>query len=192
MKMSRTALFWRLFAFSALWIAVINGLLVLLDFVSLAFALRMGVLPGIGGSLFFAGVTLWLHLRGLRLRGFDPDRDGLAVAAEREVRLHAPPQQTLTLCEQAVQQLPRARIQLVDLESGLIRARTGISWESFGECITCQVAPAEDGGSRVRVTSSPAIRITLVDYGKNWENAEHVGSILAGHTLSASELHRHT
>jgi hypothetical protein len=51
-----------------------------------------------------------------------------------------------------------------------VKAKTRLSWKSFGEEITLYFEPSAKGRVRISVTSQPLFERTLVDYGKNREN----------------------
>lgn len=95
------------------------------------------------------------------------------VRAARDAMTALPMDQAFQRCRQAVASLKRAKIVAADAATGRIEARTGGTWKSFGEVITVQVSVARDG-TLVTVTSKPRLAATLIDYGKNNENAERI------------------
>lgn len=64
-----------------------------------------------------------------------------------------------------------------DSGSGIIKAKTKISWKSFGEIITIRFS---ENGKQVTVfvESRPLLGTTLVDYGKNLQNVEKFAKLM--------------
>jgi len=78
------------------------------------------------------------------------------------------------ILDQCYQLLKSERfVKRADLDEGqgIITAKTRFSWACPGEKITIQFS-AEDGRSRIVITSQPLWRTTMVDYGKNFKNVE--------------------
>jgi len=71
---------------------------------------------------------------------------------------------------EAVQAMPKARIDSVDPHARVIAARTGMSFTSWGENLLIKVEPSAEGRAHVTVTST--LKMQLVDWGKNKKNVE--------------------
>jgi len=61
-----------------------------------------------------------------------------------------------------------------DFNIGIIRAVTRTSWASWGEEIEIKLSQTNDGATLVNVKSSPKLKITPIDYGKNIDNVEKI------------------
>ena len=94
--------------------------------------------------------------------------------AIREVRVGVPPDLAIEQAVDALRHLDFVKPQSVraDRARHVIRARTRISRDSFGERLTVRVAAA-GGGANVRVESRGLLP-QLIDYGKNARNAAAV------------------
>lgn len=75
--------------------------------------------------------------------------------------------------------LGRARIVTRDAEAGLVVARAGVSWRSWGERIEIRVEERMPGLSTVTVSSRPVYPMTLLDYGINDRNVRKIVEWLA-------------
>jgi len=64
-------------------------------------------------------------------------------------------------------------------EVDVIKGRTGLSLKSFGEIVTATITLAGDN-CEVVISSSPRLKTTLVDYGKNRDNVERIAKDLLG------------
>lgn len=58
-----------------------------------------------------------------------------------------------------------------------IKLKTGVSWRSWGETINVRVAESTDD-FHYEITSSPRLKMTIIDYGKNFENIKKLSSFL--------------
>lgn len=74
------------------------------------------------------------------------------------------------LCVEAVSQIKRSKIIKEDRLNGIIYAKGGVTWKTFGDHIEFNLVKIDDNRTEVEFSSSPAIRSTLVDYGKNLQN----------------------
>ena len=64
-----------------------------------------------------------------------------------------------------------------DDAAGRFTARTRMTWKSFGEVVTVQLAD-DSGRTNARITSRPVVRPTIVDYGKGRSNVRAVADAL--------------
>ena len=65
----------------------------------------------------------------------------------------------------------KAKILNDDSSNGIIEAKAGFSWKSFGEIIIVRFS-GNNGKMEIFVESRPALATTMVDYGKNLQNVE--------------------
>jgi hypothetical protein len=77
------------------------------------------------------------------------------------------------LCK-ALSELTFIRSIDMNIESKSITAKTRMSWASYGEVIAIEARTVEEGKVLVRVSSSPAVKLTVTNYGKSARNLEAV------------------
>lgn len=77
-------------------------------------------------------------------------------------------------CLAAIGTALNGKISSQDRASGLIEARTGLTWKSYGEDILMTIREVDENHTQIRVASRPTLFITWVDYGKNSENIEKI------------------
>ena len=70
------------------------------------------------------------------------------------------------------------KIEVMDPESGLLRARTGLSWKSFGENLRVNLREVRLGATTIDISSRPRWKSTVVDYGKGFQNVERISRFL--------------
>lgn len=92
---------------------------------------------------------------------------------------------TLTISQsdalkKAKEKLPllKAKVKSFDEENGIIIAKTGMSWKSFGEILSITVKKDDENQTRIRIESRPTLSTTMVDYGKNLENVEKLYNLM--------------
>ncbi|MBI4001156.1 MAG: hypothetical protein HY348_05165 [Nitrospira defluvii] len=67
---------------------------------------------------------------------------------------------------------------VVNEKDGIISARTRRSFVSFGEEIAIKVTGVGKDHVRVTISSVPAMKFTVIDYGKNYRNIESIRRML--------------
>ena len=131
-----------------------------------------GFLFGSAGSGIPFGASMALILGTLHLANSDSPH----VRHQRAILLDVDRDEAMRLCQEAIRKLkdvnPRAT------SPRRIEAKTGITWRTFGDLITCDIEPAETDTQKVVVQSRPRVRTTVVDYGSNLENVEAIVSYL--------------
>ena len=78
----------------------------------------------------------------------------------------------------AVSLVKGAKIKKADTDNGVLRAKTGINWKTFGDAIKIKVRPCDHTSVNVQIESKPWVWGTGVDYGKNFDNAETIAAHL--------------
>lgn len=121
-------------------------------------------------SVAFWGLGLLSYafqIRGL-MRGIDePSR----VRREMRVIIDGDYDAVFNRCENALRAIG-ASIIASDRSIGLICARTGIGWKSFGEQVEIKVFKSGQEDCTVTLVSDSILSVTLVDYGKNSQNID--------------------
>ncbi len=174
----RTTLFNRVFIFSSVPYGLFWAVTGVLRGKPAGSAIAVGIALGVVFGLTMAAVIPAMHRWGLRRRGFDPESGDSGVDVRERITLPLTSHQALALCRSAVEQVPKASDVRVDAASATLEARVNGTWASWGERIECRVTPA-DGATEVSIRSRPALRTTIVDYGKNRENVERIRAFLA-------------
>ncbi len=118
----------------------------------------------------------WPHVICSRRRGqTDPSRASHATRLE----LGLAPPIAYEKCLAAVKRLRFSmRIDVAD-NPALIRARTALTMESFGERIEVRLSPKGDGRTEVSISSRPRVRLTIADFGVNFANVQKLRAGIA-------------
>jgi hypothetical protein len=129
-----------------------------------------GVLGAIAWAIFMAIALVPLDLWMTRKL----PKDALRPNQSREVEVSEPCNEVFELIKSSVAELPFMKSYTAVMEDGVIYGRTKRSWTSFGEDIVIAVNPLNATRTRVKITSRPRLRYTLLDYGKNYRNIEAI------------------
>jgi hypothetical protein len=74
----------------------------------------------------------------------------------------------------ALNLIPRTRIQDEDRDKGMIFARVGIRSKSFGDRISIIVTKTGEESVHIEVTSGPVLGMKLFDYGTSLDNVDNI------------------
>ena len=70
-------------------------------------------------------------------------------------------------------------LQYEDRSTGIIKARIGLNWKSWGELIFFKVVDTGGMATKVEVASRPIFPVTMFDWGKNDDNLAQIVSNLS-------------
>lgn len=139
-------------------------------------ALRGGLEQGVIHGVILGGIMTFVVAIVQR---FAP-QDG--IHQTRTIDLPLAYDRAFDSCLAAIGIALNGKIRTQDRATGLIEARTGMTWKSFGEDILITLREISENQTQVRVASRPTLLITWVDYGKNAENIERFIIFLSSHT----------
>lgn len=148
---------------------------------SFRFDVRTGIMAGLTGGV-AVGLTLavivgFLHRRCVqKISGKYPNENDhkMDVKAIRDIELKMPLDRAFDLCVESLDRIIRCNITEEDRSQGRITAKTGINWKTWGDTISLRLNRLNDNTTHVIVSSRPAARSTLVDFGKNLENVQSI------------------
>jgi len=134
---------------------------------------------------FFFGALLSLitvpwHIISVKRKGFKLSEANLRVRHVRHLTLPLPYEAAFDKCVYAVQSLDIDDIELkVAIASmGRIEAKTGRSWNGWGDKITISVFKSPNEQTNVTISSKPRWWTALVDNGSNLQNVETLADCL--------------
>lgn len=80
--------------------------------------------------------------------------------------------QTFELCLESIYHLQKGKLKHKNHLEGLITAKTGMNWQTFGNTINYSFVKITESTTEVEVTTSPILSTTLVDYGEGLKTIE--------------------
>lgn len=70
-----------------------------------------------------------------------------------------------------------SKMKMIDTENG-INLKTGMTWESWGEEIKIILKSENNSDFEYQISSSPKLKMTIVDYGKNLQNLTRIENVI--------------
>lgn len=165
----------RIFFITALFFGVWMGIVYSFQFGEIYTGAIAGLFAGITFGLFNAAFSYFFDQK-LKKKGIDTNNT--SPRQSRKVSVDRPVSEVMPVCEQAILSLNRAVIKEKDLQNGTLRAKTKISWRTFGEVIKISTQSPGDNETLVEIKSSPFIPTAIIDYGKGLENVEEIVSYI--------------
>lgn len=151
--------------------AIPYALFAILVMNSLTGGLLFGAFLGLMMSALF-GTLQHLSFRGKKA---DASRD---VNQSLTIEIDASYQDAFDLCLDSHRELLRATILSYSRETGIIELRTGRNWTTYGERLTLTVRHLPPRTAQITITSQPRVKTTMVDFGRNLQNVNHIAVFL--------------
>ncbi|MCP4269696.1 MAG: hypothetical protein GY777_29680 [Candidatus Brocadiaceae bacterium] len=145
-------------------------------FYSVQYGVTKGIILGISGGLFF-GFFMSLILGTMhkvfskRVQSEDA-KDRENVHQIRKIKISFSFDSAFDACIKSIDKIKKSKILEESRSNGKIDAKVGMTWKTFGDRIKFIVTRIDENNTEIEVSSRPAIRTTLVDYGKNLENVQ--------------------
>ena len=133
---------------------------------SLPYVVGIGVITG----ALFGGVMVWWTSRSVRrltAEGIDPGT--MDPAQERSIEVVGDLATVYQSCRCALLKLKKLKLVKENPVTGELDAKTGVSWQSFGEVISVRIT-GDGPNATVHISSKPRLSTSTVDLGKGVEN----------------------
>jgi hypothetical protein len=186
-----TKLFLKLLAMFGVIFAVFAGLPAVAICVALVGerALPVGIavsIPVVACIAVVIALATWAtQIYAVRQLGCTLTDENLQVAQERTIIVNCGYEEATARAVAAVQSLRNVRI-LDESPEGVIAARTGLTWRSWGENIRVRLRRKSDDWTMITVSSQPKLGATLLDQGQNLKNVRQLVEKLAEETRGRS------
>jgi|GEM_PF-2375675 len=139
------------------------------------------IATSVGGGLLFGGFMAAIlgSLQYFQIRKISSDAElDLAPSQKRIIELPSGLPHAYQLCLRALDNLSAEAVEVND-QRNYLTARTSASWKSYGEEIRIALEPINPSLTRITITSKPKMVVTLIDYGKGYENVHYIAAFLA-------------
>lgn len=133
-----------------------------------------GAISALGWGGLMAITIICLHL--ILTRNLTPEQSQPDQSCEFDVSGSVP--SVMALLVKSLSELRFVRNVVVNEKEGIISARTLRSVVSFGEEIAIKVIGIGEDNVRVSISSAPAMKFTVIDYGKNYRNIQSIREML--------------
>jgi hypothetical protein len=129
------------------------------------------------GSLFGFGMLAYNDYKVKKLSPKDVEK-ALEVRPVRKVVLFTNFDKAFDLCLESVGVLRRGKVKKSNRENGLIVARMGMNWNTFGSKFTYKLKTLTDLTTEIEIEAKPIVSGTKVDYGENYQAIENLVEFL--------------
>ncbi len=137
-----------------------------------------GLFAGLIFGCFMNAILGSLHRRAVRKITDDNSYGTLRVHHVRDVRTLLTYDRAFDLCIESLGSIKRCKVIEQDRAAGTITAKAGINWKTWSDTISFSVSRSNYDYTSITISSRPTARTTLVDFGKNLENAIKIVSFL--------------
>jgi hypothetical protein len=165
----------RIFFLTALFFGVWMGIVYSFQFGNVYIALTSASIAGIVFGFIMAAFSYFSD-QNLKKKGIDTSntkpRQSRKISVDRTIN------EVIPICEKAILSLNKAVIKEKNLQNGTLRAKTKMTWKSFGEIIKISTQSLGDNETLIEIKSSPFIPTTVFDYGRGLENVETIVSYI--------------
>jgi len=151
----------------------------------LPMSLKLGLLAGAIAAI--KSAVIWTIIMALffvpadyfSTRRLPPE--ALKLQHERELRVSGSREQVFEKCHAVLESLPFIKAVTSTNGGAQLSAKTKMSLASFGEAIELTFKIQDKNAVAILVNSRPAVRYTLLDFGKNFRNVEQIAAALNKH-----------
>lgn len=125
------------------------------------------------GAVVGFGIMLWNDSIARRVCGTD-DKEIYKVRQKRNLTLLLNYEKAFECCQEAINYIEVTKIQKESLESGVIKIRTPMKWDTFGHIITLNLKKINENLTEVEIRTRPIPRTILSASGYSWKYVEDI------------------
>jgi len=153
-------------------------LMIIVDFIAYReIQIVSNIISGIAFGVFMTGILGFWHARSVKNTSSAESEKDYDVKQTKEIELPVSYPQAFQLCIDSLSQLKNPKIKENDDSRGVIVAKTGMTWDTFGDTISFKLRKMGENQTRIVISSKPLF-IQVVDYGKNLENINKILSFM--------------
>lgn len=127
----------------------------------------------ISGALIGFGTMLWNDAIARRVCETN-DEEIYKVRQKRNLTLLLSYEKAFECCMEAVNAINPTKIKEENLESGVIKIRTPLKWDTFGHIITINLKKINENLTEVKIRTRPIPRTIISASGYSWKYVEEI------------------
>lgn len=128
------------------------------------------------GAVFGIGMQFYSDYRTRKIKP-DAEEKDFVLPQKRETFLLCSYDEAFDLCLESISRLRKGKIKIVDKEKGFIKAKTGMSWNSWGNVIELKLKQLTENLTEIEIFAKPISGATLIDNGEGLRAIEILQSI---------------
>lgn len=137
------------------------------------FSLTSGLVGIIVGAVFGFGMQYYSDYKVLRVKPDATEKD-FDVRQKQTFVLFYDYDTAFDLCLESIEYLEKGKLKHADKFAGNIKAKTGVSWTSFGNAVEFKVSKLTEYTAEVEILTRPISPTILIDNGKGLEIIENI------------------
>jgi hypothetical protein len=137
-------------------------------------------------ALFGFAILLYNDYKIRKLTTKD-NKEAFSPRQKRDIVLFTNYDRAFDLCFESVGLLRKARVTSQNKQQGIIKAKKGMNWYSFGSKINFKLLKVTEFTTQIEITIEPLLQTTLVDYGESFKTAEELNKFFRGKNDEANK-----
>ena len=130
------------------------------------------------GVVFGIGMQIYSDYRTRKIKPDAGEKD-FEIQQTKSIFLLCNYHETFNLCLESVTFLKKGNVTLANQENGLITAKTGMTWNSFGTNIEFSLKSITENATEITILAKPILATTLIDGGESVEAVKTISDFLA-------------
>lgn len=143
-----------------------------------AFEPKMILIWFIYGAILGLGMQIYSDYRTRKIKP-DAEEKDFNIPQTKQTFLLCNYHEAFNLCLESVTFLKKGNVTLANQENGLITAKTGITWNSFGTNIEFSLKSITENATEITISAKPILATTLIDGGESVEAIKTISDFLA-------------
>jgi hypothetical protein len=123
------------------------------------------------GAVFGIGMQLYSDYKVRKIKP-DAEEKDFTPLQNRQVVLLCDYGRAFDLCLESVEILERSKIKTVNKEKGFIKAKTGITWNSWGNIIEFRLRQITEFATEIEILTRPTLKTVTLDNGRALQEIE--------------------
>lgn len=123
-------------------------------------------------ALVMGAYLQWLHRKYVTPLDFPNKELAGEIVQTRVVHINCPPDKAVLAARNALLTVPKIKDVVTTGRS--IKAKTRVTFRTFGENIAITAIPSGTDDAKLTIESKPRFSGTTIDYGKSYENVERI------------------
>lgn len=128
------------------------------------------------GAAVGIGMQFYSDYRTRKIK-LDAEEKDFLLPQKRETFLLCGYDEAFDLCLESINHLRKGKVKTADKEKGFIKAKTGMSWNSWGNIIEFKLKQLTENLTEIEIFAKPIPGTTLIDNGTGLEAIETIQSV---------------
>jgi len=142
--------------------------------------IQFGLLSGAAFGIIMTLLLGYLHLMSVKKTGLADSKNAYDVKHSANMNVSLRYEDAFQLCLKSLEKVKTPAVQHQDSDQGMITAKTGKTWNTWGDIVSFQLRKVDEHVTSIEVESRPA-KFQIIDYGENLKNIHLIQTYLKEH-----------